>query len=205
MGDPRKQHKSYKTPNHPWQKARIESDKLLIRAYGLKNKKEIWKMDSKLESFKDQLRGAIADHEVQRKKERANTIKKIESLGLITPGAGEDDVLGLKVDDIMERRLQTVIFRKGLARSPKQARQFITHGHITVDGKPITAPAFLLTKKEEATVKFISGSTLDNSEHPERVPIIKKEKKRSAPDDRSKGRGFKRPSRKPVVQKKRGK
>lgn len=178
MGDPRRQHKSYKTPNHPWQKTRIDTDKALMKTYGLKNKKEIWKMDSRLERYKDQLRGAIAEHEVQRKKEREQVIKKIQNLGLINPGASEDDVLGLSIEDIMERRLQTILFRKGLARGVKQARQFITHGHVTVSGNVITAPGYLVSKSEEASLAYKANSALSNNEHPERVPIVKKEKKR---------------------------
>lgn len=204
MGDPRKQHKSYKTPSHPWQKIRIETDKALLKTYGLKNKKEIWKMDSRLEAYKDQLRGAIAEHEVQRKKERAEVIKKIQNLGLINPGGSVDDVLSLKVEDIMERRLQTILFRKGLARGVKQARQFITHGHITINGNVITAPGYLVSKSEEASIIFRASSVLSSEEHAERVPIVKKEKKRPEKKlERGRGgrRGKPRAPRKPVKRK----
>ena len=140
MGDPRRQHKQYKTPSHPWQARRIELEREIIRGYGLKNKKEIWKMDSTVEGFKDQVKGAIASHDTQRQKERRDVLKKVAALGMIKEGEGEDQVLGLQLRDVMERRLQTQLLRKGIARTVKQARQFIVHGHITVNGKVVTAP-----------------------------------------------------------------
>ena len=45
MGDPRKTRKKYDTPQHPWQKERMDQESVFLKEYGLKNKKEIWKMN----------------------------------------------------------------------------------------------------------------------------------------------------------------
>ena len=87
---------------------------------------------------------------------------------LIKQTAQLDEVLSLKINNIMERRLQTMVFRKGLAKSVNQARQFIIHGHINVGGKSISSPSYLVRSHEEASIAFDEASSLFNQEHPER-------------------------------------
>ncbi len=52
----------------------------------------------------------------------------------------------------MERRLQSLVHRKGLAKSPKQARQLVVHGHIRVGGRRITSPSYLVPVEQEETI-----------------------------------------------------
>ena len=60
MGDPRFPSKHYNTPSHPWQKNRIDQEKTLIHQYGLKNKREIWKANTKVRSMRRQARKLTA-------------------------------------------------------------------------------------------------------------------------------------------------
>lgn len=176
MGDPKKLKKKYSTPIHPWQKDRIEDEKALIEGYGLKNKKEIWKIDSKVKGFRKQAKNLIASTTPQGEKEKVQLITKLNRIGLLSERADLDDVLGLEVRDLMERRLQTMVFRKGLAKSVKQARQFIIHQHIMVGDKKITVPSYLVKRGEEDTITFAQSSQLTDPEHPERE--IKEKKKK---------------------------
>lgn len=75
--------------------------------------------------------------------------------------------------DILERRLQSVVFRRGLARSMKQARQFITHRHVMINHQEITAPSYLVSLEEENQLEFKDNSALASEDHPERVSVIK--------------------------------
>ena len=77
---------------------------------------------------------------------------KLYRLGLLDKDATLDDVLSLTVQDILERRLQTVVWRKGLARTIKQARQFIVHGHVYVNGRRVTVPSYWVKRGEERHV-----------------------------------------------------
>ena len=52
MGDPKFSRKKYETPSHPWQADRIKEENELIKKYGLKNKKEVWKVKSLLRNFR---------------------------------------------------------------------------------------------------------------------------------------------------------
>ncbi|MCH7902628.1 hypothetical protein IIC68_02645, partial [archaeon] len=59
-------------------------------------------------------------------------------------------ILSLTIKDVLERRLQTLIYRKKMASSLKQARQFIVHEHISVGDKIIKAPSYLVPLLEES-------------------------------------------------------
>lgn len=195
MGDPHQPRKKYDTPMHPWQRARIEKERVFIYTYGLKNKKEIWKMDSRRKSFADQAKRLIAATGTQAEIERQLLFKRLTRLGFLTnPSPQLDDVLSLTLEDVMNRRLQSLVVKKGLARTMKQARQFITHQHVTVDGKGVTTPSYIVPITHEESISIINTSTLSSIEHPERVPIQRKAKK-PRPQRRDEGRGGRRPRR----------
>mgnify|MGYP001773173473 CR=1 FL=1 len=78
---------------------------------------------------------------------------KLYKLGLLNEGATLDDVLGLTVKDILNRRLQTIVYKKGLANTPKQARQFIVHGHVKINGRKIIYPSYLVNRDEEDKIE----------------------------------------------------
>ena len=177
MGDPRRLKKKFETPMHPWRTANIELERELRKEYALKTKQEIWRMDSLLRGFKNQAKRLIALRTVQAEKECAQLLKRLQRLGLLSEGAKLDDVLRLTTKNIMERRLQSFVFRKGLARSTKQARQFITHAHIMVKERIVTAPSHIVTKAEEELIQFVPRSSLLNPDHPERTIKVKEEKK----------------------------
>ena len=177
MGDPKKKKKKYQTPSHPWGKERVEEEKKIIKEYGFKNRKEIWKMKSILINFINQTRKLIADTTKQGEKEKIQLLHKLYSLGLITKTSKLEDILSLTPKDIMERRLQTLVFRKGLAKSINQARQFIVHGHVNIGNKKITSPSYLVVREEESKIGFLPSSQLSSAGHPERS-IQKKEIKK---------------------------
>ncbi len=177
MGDPRKQRKKYQTPSHPWQGERIKEEKIMLMTYGLKNKKELWKMGSRISKFKQQAKNLIGMHGEQAEIEKKQFLDKLAKLKLIVAGAHLDHVLELTTKDILERRLQTIVYRKGLAKSAKQARQFIVHGHIFINDKKVNIPSYLINAEEESLISFNPLSKLSNEEHPERI-IEKKELKK---------------------------
>ncbi len=190
MGDPRKVRKKYETPTHPWQKNRIEQEKKFIETYGLRNKKEIWRMETLLKKFKDQVKALASRVDDQSRLEEKQLVHHLVSLGLISEGVSLDTVLGLGLKDVLERRLQTLLVKNGLARTMSQARQFITHGHVLVGKKKVTFPSYVVSLKEESLIEFVPTSTISKADHPERlikevskekIEKKKKEKKEEAP------------------------
>ena len=164
----RKIRAKFSGPRHPWEKARIEDEKRVIREYGLKNKSEIWKLDSERKRATTQAKNLIALTGAQAELEKKQLLERLARLGILQAVADLDAVLGLTLRNYLERRLQTLLVRKGLAHSMKQARQFITHEHVQVNGKTISAPGYLVRKAEEPSLAFIPRSALQNPEHPER-------------------------------------
>jgi small subunit ribosomal protein S4 len=177
MGQTKKIRKKYETPAHPWQKERIIEEKEYLRTYGFKNKKEIWKEVAKLKKARLQAKKVIADKSSeQANKEKEQLLTRLVRFGLLTKDSKLEDVLGLKSSDFFERRLQTLVFKKGLARSPKQARQFIVHGHVVVNNKKVTAPSYMVSLEEESKIIFSPISTISKADHPERAILKKKDK-----------------------------
>jgi len=191
MGDPKKQRKKYQTPSHPWQGARIEEERVILMEYGLKNKKELWKMSSMLRDFADRAKHLVAAKGKQADTEKKQLIAKLQMVGLVKESASLDDVMALELRNLLDRRLQTKVYMKNLARTIKQARQFITHGHIKVGDNAITTPSYIVTVDDEPLIKFSEVSSLSDLEHPERAILPKKEKKKEEPkDDRRGNRKF---------------
>ncbi len=171
MGDPKKLRKKYDKPSHPWQKLRIDEEKELMKEYGFKNKLELWKLNSLLKKYKLQVKELIPRKDSASEQQKKDLIAKMHQLNLIKEGAILEDILAISLKDLCERRLQTIVFKKGLARSIKQSRQFITHEHIIVGDKKITSPSYILTAQEEALIKITVDSPLFSEDHPERVSL----------------------------------
>jgi len=158
MGDPVKKRKKYMTPTHPWQKDRIDEEKELKRKYGLKNKKEIWKAQSLLRNMRGQARQLLAATSAQAEKETNDFLNRLKNLSILKDEDDLDAVLALSIQDVLDRRLQSIVIRKGMAKTANQARQMIVHGHVMVNGKRVSAPSFLVRKEEEETITFFPAS-----------------------------------------------
>jgi small subunit ribosomal protein S4 len=164
--------KAYETPNHPYQGERIASESGLVGKYGLKNKKELWKAQSELRHVRREARKLLGraqgDAEAAGQEAR-EFLARLKRIGVLGEQDGLDDVLSLDVTDLLERRLQTVLYRKGYANTTAQARQFISHGHIVVDGACVQRPSYKVAVEAEDSVGFDSASPLTDELHPERA------------------------------------
>ncbi|MCX6772358.1 MAG: 30S ribosomal protein S4 [Candidatus Micrarchaeota archaeon] len=175
MGDPRKLKNRYSSPRKVWDADRIKTEGALSTVYGLKNTREIWMV---LDKLKKARRGAMkylslgADGQEQAQP----LMKKLARQGIISPDSKIDDILSLSVENFLDRRLQSRVMKKGLARTAKQARQLITHGFISVNGKKVTIPSYLVTVEEENLIAYYKP--IDISVHEE-----DKSKKLSAPKE----------------------
>jgi small subunit ribosomal protein S4 len=87
-------------------------------------------------------------------------LTKLHKLGLISEKANLDDVLGLELPNLLERRLQTLVFRKGFATTLKQSRQFIVHGHIAIGGTKIAWPSMIVPTHLEGEINFYDKSAV---------------------------------------------
>jgi len=179
MGYPGKNTKSYNTPKHPWQASRIEPEVELVKRYGLRNKREVWKAHSELKKYRELARKLLAEStkgkvEGHIKTDIENIITRLKRYGLLKTDAVLDDILSLDVNNFLERRLQTQVHKQGLANTPKQARQFIVHGHIAVAGRKITIPGYHVQSNEELSLGYYVNSELSKESHPSRPGQVMK-------------------------------
>jgi len=170
MGDPKFPRRSYDAPSHPWRGERIKAETEIVNAYGLKNKRELWKAQAVLRNLRNQsklLQARVRLNDEQARLEASLLLKKCARLGLLPmEGSTLDDVLGLNQEAVLNRRLQTLVQRKGLAATYKQARQFIVHGHVSIDGRKVTIPGYMVKRSEEDKIAFNTQSPISNELHP---------------------------------------
>ncbi len=186
MGKPKFSRKKYETPSHPWQEDRIKGENEFIKKYGLKNKREVWKAETRLRKYRGQARELLAKidtGDAQSKKESDQLLIYLGKMNILPPKSTLDDVLTLNTESILSRRLQTLTYLKGLANTPFQSRQLISHGHIAIGDRRVTVPGYLVTKDEESEIGYTSDSPLNDTMHPARpkadfksIPLKRPEK-----------------------------
>lgn len=164
--------KAYETPNHPFQGSRIADEHHLVSEYGLRNKRELWNAESRLRDIRREARALLG--EAQGDADLAEDaggdfLTRLRNNGYLDAEDGLDDVLSLDITDMLERRLQTQVYRKGLANSIDQARQFIGHGHIAIEGRRVNRPGYIVSVEEEQAIDYDATSPIADELHPERA------------------------------------
>ena len=158
MGDPRRLKKKFKKPKHPFQKERILEELEFIGKYGLRNKREFWKMRTVLGNWRKIARESRSLPQEKAKEVQQELIRKLNRLGVIGAEAQFEDVLLLTVDDILKRRFQTLVFEKGLTKTVYEARQRIIHKHVAIGDKLINSPSYIVKLEEENLIRYAPSS-----------------------------------------------
>lgn len=177
MGDPKKQHKKFNRPRQIFSKIRIEKEKAILKAYGLKNRREIWKAETSINKIRNQAKSLILDPQAQEV-----FFTRLRKMGLIKGKISIDDVLALTKENLLERRLQTIVYKKGLAKTIKEARQLITHRKIRIGDKFVNIPGYIVSTDEE---KNITIARKEKNKKPDGLEI-KEEKTEKAEKSKEK-------------------
>lgn len=172
MGQPKFQRKHFDTPSHPWQGDRIKAENEVKSKFGLKNKTEIWKAQTRLREMRGQARELVArtrnPSDTQAQREAKLLIARLQRQGYLGDEPTLNDVLGLDLERILNRRLQSQVYLKGLARTPKQARQFISHGCIKIGDRRVTVPSYVVRRGEEELIAIDPTKAIADENHPVR-------------------------------------
>ena len=171
MGDPKRPRKTFTKPKSPWRTDQLAQELYLLGSYGLRNKRELWKSQTRLSDIRKQARRLLAASEDIRLREEKKLLDSLKRKGLVGETVTLDDVLGLSVEDMLGRRLQTVVFRKGFAVSPAHARQLITHGHIRIAERVVTIPGYEVTAEEDGRIQLFAP---EPGEAPKQAPAVAK-------------------------------
>ena len=177
MGEPKFSRPRTQTPTHPWKQARIDEEHDLKERYGLKKvggMKEIWREKSALRRHRNQamkLIGRVDSTEGHYSKEKEQLLNSLTKKGLLQSGADVGDVLEINVEHMLSRRLQSVVYYKGLAPSMRAARNLIVHGHICISDQRMTVPGYHVLKEEEDSLRYSENSPFLDPEHPFRKEL----------------------------------
>src|SRR5512133_2608481 len=171
MGDPRKQRKKFDTPRFRWRKDVLQEELKLLGQYGPSNKHELWRHKTTLSKARGIARSLISQTTEERAKMENELLAQLKKKGILQETAVLDNVLDLTIEDILERRMQTIVFRKGLTRTIFQSRQLITHGNVTINNRRVTIPGYIVPKAEEAQIAYSATSAVANQAHPLRVGL----------------------------------
>src|SRR3989344_5281 len=163
----RKFKNKYSRPRMLWDTALIAEDKVILKEYGLRRKKEIWAVKALVSNFRRRARELNA---IKNKDKEKELVEKINKFGFIK-ASSLDDILSLSIKNILDRRLQTLVYKKGFVKTLPQARQLIVHGHVTIDGRKTNFPSYLVPLAEEDKV----GVTMDIEKL--KPPLIEKQAK----------------------------
>jgi len=156
LGDPKKIRSAIVRPKQPWNKERLAAELELVGEFGLRTKRELYRAASILRKIRRSARAYLALPEEERAKKEKELVSRLYKMGLLDENATLDDVLSLTVRSILSRRLQSIVFAKGLAKSIHHARQLIVHGKVRVGENIVRNPGMLVRREEENKISLVS-------------------------------------------------
>ena len=160
MGDPKYPRRVWKKPKRPLN-YELKMDELkTLGTFGLRTKRELWKAHTQLSRVRHQARSLLALRKEIREEKEPILMKSLARIGLVSPEATLDDVLNLNADDLLSRRLQSIVTKKLGFKTPYQARQAVIHGHIMIDDRKINIPSYTVKVEEEDRIHFTPESKI---------------------------------------------
>ncbi len=169
MGAPKRIRKKYETPSKMWDSARIQREHELKAKYGLRNLRELWILSSELRRIKQNVRSVLSGKSSEATGK--DIIARLSRYSIVKSDSTPDDLLVVDVEALLERRLQTIVLRKGLAKTSRQARQLIAHGLISINGRRVTSPGHLVLASEELGIAYYKPFKLQ-TETPQAAVVV---------------------------------
>ena len=160
MGDPKLPRRVWRKPKRPLNYELKMEELKTVGTFGLRTKRELWKTNTELSRIRHQARSLLALRQEVREEKEPILMKSLARIGLVSSDATLDDVLNLNVNDLLARRLQTIVSKKLGFKTPYQARQAVIHGHIMIGNRKIDIPSYTVTVGEEDGIHFTPESKI---------------------------------------------
>jgi len=149
--------KVFQTPRRPFEKERLDAELKLIGEFGLKNKREVWRVKTAVAKIRKAARQLLTleEKDPRRLFEGDAILRRLHRLGVLDESKNKlDYVLGLKIQDFLQRRLQTQVWKLGLAKSIHHARVLIRQRHIRVGKQLVNIPSFIVRVDSQKHIDF---------------------------------------------------
>ena len=163
MGDVKNFRRVWNKPKRPLNFDLKMEELKILGEFGLKTKRELWKARTELSRVGNQARSLLALRQEIREKEEPILIHSLSRIGLVEENATLDDVLNLEIQNLLSRRLQSIIMKKFYFKTPYQARQAISHGHIMIGDRIVNIPSYVVKTDEEDTVTLTPESIFNTT------------------------------------------
>ncbi|CAL5227529.1 g10518 [Coccomyxa viridis] len=153
--------KTFKKPRRPFEKERLDGELKLVGEYGLRNKRELWRVQMALSKIRKAARTLLTldEKETKRLFEGEALLRRMYKYGLLDESQSKlDYVLAMTPQDFLERRLQTLVFKLGLAKSMHHARVLIRQRHIRVGKQIVNVPSFMVRVDSQKHIDFALNS-----------------------------------------------
>lgn len=176
MGDPKRLRKKYSSPKRPWDRQRVVSERQILEKYGLSTKRELRVAEETIRKKGYSAKLLLAATKEKSAEGFGKLISSLNRMGLVSQDATLMDILSLTPLDLLERRLQTIVYRQGLANTMKQARQFILHGIIAVNGQRVRSPSYIVRREEEDKITYFGNKKPKVLDFISATPELRKQK-----------------------------
>ena len=160
MGDPKNPRRMWKKPKRPLNYELKMAELKILGTFGLRTKRELWKAHTELSRVRHQARSLLALRQEERQEKEPILMNSLSRIGLVSNESTLDDVLNLQVNDLLSRRLQTIVSRNFGFKTPYQARQAVIHGHIMIGDRKVNIPSYIVKLEEEKNIHFSPESKI---------------------------------------------
>jgi small subunit ribosomal protein S4 len=160
VGDPKNPRRMWKKPKRPLNYELKMAELKILGTFGLRTKRELWKAHTELSRVRHQARSLLALRQEERQEKEPILMNSLSRIGLVSNESTLDDVLNLQVNDLLSRRLQTIVSRNFGFKTPYQARQAVIHGHIMIGDRKVNIPSYIVKLEEEKNIHFSPESKI---------------------------------------------
>ena len=144
-------------PRRAYEKERLDKELKICGEYGLRAKKEIWRVGRHLAHCRKAARILLTLPEKDNRRlfEGAALLRRMTNYGMLDESKQKlEFILEVEIEEMLDRRLQTQIWKLDMAKSIHHARVLIKQRHIRVGRQVVNVPSFMVRVESQKHIDF---------------------------------------------------